>query len=61
VDLRPFSVKLIINYLIIGGSKDILNSKASIGKQIIIIKNARSITTEELEIDHYNTRNQQIS
>jgi len=65
IDLRPIADKLTKDYLIIGGSKDTLNSRASIGKQVYLLKNARSITAREITpkeqgSDHCNTGNQQI-
>ncbi|OUM62968.1 hypothetical protein PIROE2DRAFT_10596 [Piromyces sp. E2] len=65
IDLRPIADKLTKDYLIIGGSKDIMNSRASIGKQMYLMKNARSITAREITekeqgADHCNTGNQQI-
>lgn len=66
VDLRPIADKLTKDYLIIGGSRDTMNSRASIGKQMYLLKNARSITAREITekeqgADHCNCGNQQVA
>lgn len=48
VDLRPLADKLTKDYLIIGGSKNTMSSRASIGRQMHLLKNARSITAREI-------------
>lgn len=54
------------DYLIIGGSRDTMNSRASIGKQMFLLKNARSIAAREITMkehgaDHCNVGNQQVA
>ena len=66
IDLRPLADKLTKDYLIIGGSKDTMNTRASIGRQMLLLKNARSITAREITekeqgADHCNVGNQQIA
>lgn len=66
IDIRPFADKLTKDYLIIGGSKDTMNARASIGKQMFILKNARSIAAREITekeqgADHCNVGNQQVA
>lgn len=66
VDLRPIADKLTKDYLIIGGSKDTMASRASIGKQMYLLKNAKSITAREITekeqgADHCNCGNQQVA
>lgn len=66
VDLRPLADKLTKDYLIIGGSRDTMASRASIGKQMYLLKNARSITAREITLeeqgaDHCNCGNQQVA
>lgn len=66
VDLRPLADKLTRDYLIIGGSKDTMNSRSSIGQQMYLLKNARSITAREITekeqgADHCNCGNQQAA
>ncbi len=66
VDLRPIADKLTKDYLIIGGSNDTMNSRASIGKQMYLLKNAKSITAREITMkeqgaDHCNVGNQQVT
>lgn len=65
VDLRPLADKLTKDYLIIGGSKDTMSSRASIGRQMHLLKNAKSITAreiteKELGADHCSCGNQQV-
>lgn len=65
VDLRPLADKLTKDYLIIGGSKDTMSSRASIGRQMYLLKNAKSITArkiteKELGADHCSCDNQQV-
>lgn len=65
VDLRPLADKLTKDYLIIGGSKDTMSSRASIGRQMYLLKNtksitAREITEKELGADHCSCGNQQV-
>ena len=65
VDLRPLADKLAKDYLIIGGSKDTMSSRASIGRQMYLLKNAKSITAreiteKELGADHCSCGNQQV-
>ncbi len=65
VDLRPLADKLTKDYLIIGGSKDTMSSRASIGRQMHLLKNAKSITAreiteKELGADHCSYGNQQV-
>ena len=63
--LRPLADKLTKDYLIIGGSKDTMSSRASIGRQMYLLKNAKSITAreiteKELGADHCSCGNQQV-
>lgn len=65
VDLRPLADKLTKDYLIIGGSKDTMSSRASIGRQMHLLKNAKSITAreiteKELGAGHCSCGNQQV-
>lgn len=48
IDLRPVADKLTKDYLIIGGSKDTMACRAGIGRQMLILKNARSVTAREI-------------
>lgn len=66
IDLRPLADKLTKDYLIIGGSKDTMNARASIGRQMLMLKNARSIAAREITekeqgADHCNVGNQQVA
>ena len=66
IDLRPLADKLTKDYLIIGGSKDTMNARASIGRQMLLLKNARSIAAREITekeqgADHCNVGNQQVA
>ena len=66
IDLRPIADKLTKDYLIIGGSKDTMASRFSIGKQMYLLKNAKSITAREITekeqgADHCNCGNQQVA
>lgn len=66
VDLRPLSDRLTKDYLIIGGSRDTMASRASIGKQMFLLKKAKSITAREITMqekgaDHCNCGNQQVA
>lgn len=48
IDLRPVADRLTKDYLIIGGSKDTMACRAGIGRQMLILKNARSVTAREI-------------
>lgn len=66
IDLHPLADKLTKDYLIIGGSKDTMSARASIGKQMFLLKNAESITAREITekeqgADHCNVGNQQAA
>lgn len=66
IDLRPLKDRLTKDYLIIGGSKDTMSARASIGRQMFLLKNAKSvmareITEKEQGADHCNVGNQQIA
>ena len=66
IDLRPLADKLTKDYLIIGGSRDTMSARASIGRQMFLLKNARSITAREITekeqgADHCNVGNQQVA
>ncbi len=66
IDLRPLADKLTKDYLIIGGSCDTMSARASIGRQMFLLKNARSITAREITekeqgADHCNVGNQQVA
>lgn len=66
VDLRPLANQLTKDYLIIGGSRDTMASRASIGKQMYLLKNAKSVTAREITLaeqgaDHCNCGNQQAA
>ena len=63
IDLRPVADKLTKDYLVIGGSKDTMACRAGIGRQLLLLKNARSvssreITTHEIGADHCCCGNQ---
>lgn len=63
IDLRPIADKLTKDYLVIGGSKDTMACRAGIGRQLLLLKNARSvssreITTHEKGADHCCCGNQ---
>lgn len=63
IDLRPIAGKLTKDYLVIGGSKDTMACRAGIGRQLLLLKNARSvssreITTHEKGADHCCCGNQ---
>lgn len=53
IDLRPVADKLTKDYLIIGGSKDTMACRAGIGRQMLILKNARSVTSREITEREY--------
>lgn len=66
VDLRPLKDKLTKDYLIIGGSKDTMAARRSIGKQMYLLDHAKSITAREVTTyeqgaDHCNCGNQQVA
>lgn len=66
IDLRPLKDRLTKDYLIIGGSKDTMSARASIGRQMFLLKNAKSvmareITEKEQGADHCNVGNQQVA
>ena len=46
--LDPVADKLTKDYLISGGSKDTVACRAGIGRQMLILKNARSVTAREI-------------
>ena len=48
IDLRPIADKLTKNYLVIGGSKDTMACRAGIGRQLLLLKNARSVSSREI-------------
>ena len=63
IDLRPIADKLTKDYLVIGGSRDTMACRAGIGRQLLLLKNARSvssreITTHEKGADHCCCGNQ---
>lgn len=63
IDLRPIADKLTKDYLVIGGSTDTMACRAGIGRQLLLLKNARSvssreITTHEKGADHCCCGNQ---
>ena len=63
IDLRPIAGKLTKDYLVIGGSRDTMACRAGIGRQLLLLKNARSvssreITTHEKGADHCCCGNQ---
>ncbi len=63
IDLRPVADKLTKDYLVIGGSRDTMACRAGIGRQFLLLKNARSvssreITTHEMGADHCCCGNQ---
>lgn len=53
IDLRPVADRLTKDYLIIGGSKDTMACRAGIGRQMLILKNARSVTAREITEREY--------
>lgn len=53
IDLRPVADRLTKDYLIIGGSKDTMACRAGIGRQMLILKNARSVTSREITEREY--------
>ena len=48
IDLRPIADKLTKDYLVIGGSKDTMACRAGIGRQLLLFKNARSVSSREI-------------
>lgn len=48
IDLRPIADKLTKDYLVIGGSNDTMACRAGIGRQLLILKNARSVSSREI-------------
>lgn len=48
IDLRPIAEKLTKDYLVIGGSKDTMACRAGIGRQLLILRNARSVSSREI-------------
>lgn len=53
IDLRPVADRLTKDYLIIGGSKDTMACRAGIDRQMLILKNARSVTAREITEREY--------
>lgn len=53
IDLRPVADRLTKDYLIIGSSKDTMACRAGIGRQMLILKNARSVTSREITEREY--------
>lgn len=53
IDLRPVADRLTKDYLIIGGSNDTMACRAGIGRQMLILKNARSVTAREITEREY--------
>lgn len=48
IDLRPIADRLTKDYLVIGGSKDTMACRAGIGRQLLLLKNARSVSSREI-------------
>ena len=48
IDLRPIADKLTKDYLVIGGSRDTMACRAGIGRQLLLLKNARSVSSREI-------------
>lgn len=48
IDLRPVSDRLTKDYLVIGGSKDPMACRAGIARQLLMLKNARSVYSREI-------------
>lgn len=48
IDLRPIADKLTKDHLVIGGSKDTMACRAGIGRQLLLLKNARSVSSREI-------------
>lgn len=53
IDLRPVADRLTKDYLVIGGSKDTMACRAGIGRQLLLLKNARSVSSREIT-EHEN-------
>lgn len=66
IDLRPIADKLTKDYLILSGSRDTMNCRASLGRQMLLLRHARSITAREITAqeqgaDHCNCGNQKAA
>lgn len=48
IDLRPIADRLTKDYLVIGGSKDTMACRAGIVRQLLLLKNARSVSSREI-------------
>ena len=48
IDLRPIADKLTKDYLIIGGSRDSMACRAGLGRHLLILRNARSVSSREI-------------
>lgn len=48
IDLRPIADRLTKDYLVIGGSRDTMACRAGIGRHLLILKNARSVSSREI-------------
>lgn len=53
IDLRPVADRLTKDYLVIGGSKDTMACRAGIVRQLLLLKNARSVSSREIT-EHEN-------
>lgn len=48
IDLRPIADRLTKDYLVIGGSRDTMACRAGLGRHLLVLKNARSVSSREI-------------
>lgn len=48
IDLRPIADRLTKDYLVISGSKDAMAWRAGLGRHLLILRNARSVSSREI-------------
>lgn len=48
IDLRPIADGLTKDYLVISGSKDAMACRAGLGRHLIVLRNARSVSSREI-------------
>lgn len=48
IDLRPIADKLTKDYLVISGSKDAMACRAGLGRHLLVLRNARSVSSREI-------------
>ena len=48
IDLRPIADRLTKDYLVIGGSRDAMACRAGLGRHLLALRNARSVSSREI-------------